>query len=125
MRMSPRVRLHGLSFAVAAGVVVALAFALIVHSWGAKTLGWPAFRSLLVFVYPFTTVPIRTSLYGVFVLTAVLNGCYYGCLALLAIYMRTRVASAVVVAIAIVLVALVTGPVLHVAFQDFGAIHMQ
>jgi hypothetical protein len=117
--------LRVLSFAIAAGILVPFAFAWIVDVWGGETLAWPGFRTMMVFVYPFASVPIRTSVYGVFVLTAVLNGWYYACLALLAIYMRRQMASGLLVAMVVLLVVLVAGPVLHVAFRGLDAIQMR
>jgi hypothetical protein len=125
MKSSSSRQLRVVSFAVVAGIVVPLVFALIVHAWGAQTLAWPGFRSLLVFVYPLATVPVTTSLYGTFAVTALLNGCYYGCLAVFTMYLRRRVASVFVLLTVVLLVVLVASPILHLAFENLGAIRMR
>lgn len=114
-----------LSVAVAAGIAVPFAFAWIVYVWGVSTLAWPGFRLLLMFAYPFATVPARSSLYPLFAVTAALNGAYYACVALIAIYARKRGASTFIVALVVLLAAIVAGSVLHLAFVDFGAIRMR
>jgi hypothetical protein len=122
-RWNERVRACGL--AAIAGIIVPVLFALVTRVWGANTLGWPCFRSLVVFMYPFATVPARVSLYPLFALSMALNACYYSMVALIAIFLRGRMVAGFVVALVVFLVAVVVGTVLHVAFADFGAIHVR
>jgi hypothetical protein len=118
-------RLRVFSLAAAIGAFVPLVFAATVHVEGARTLEWPAFRSLLMFVYPFATVPVRSSLYLLFVLSVALNVCYYILLALVTTVVRCRAVSTVVMVLVVLLLAAVAGPALHLAFEALGLMSMQ
>jgi hypothetical protein len=118
-----RARLIGL--AAAAGAVVPFLFAAVVQIWGSETLTWPTFRALLVLVYPFARVPVTASLYSLFLFTTALNACYYALIALVAIFVRGRAASALVAVLVVLLIVVVAGPALHLIFENFGAISIR
>jgi len=125
MKSDRRGRARQTCLAAAVGAAIPFFFAAVVQIWGSETLAWPAFRAMLVFVYPFARVPVTASLYPLFLFTTALNACYYGLTALVAVFVRQRGASALVAVVVVLLIVVVSGPVLHLMFENLGAIRIR